>query len=71
MSFTISRLPVDLEVRYCRKVQQPTQVQQPTPRGILASNTRTTPVAPLRDLTPYVYWVLVNYRGFNILYNRI
>ena len=26
--------PIDLEVRYCREVQQPTQVQQGAPRGI-------------------------------------
>ena len=30
----ISPLPVDIEVRYCRELQQPTQLQQGLPRGI-------------------------------------
>ena len=31
----ISPLPVDIEVRYCRELQQPTQLHLPAPRGIV------------------------------------
>ena len=42
----ISPLPVDLEVRYCRELRQPTQLRQGAPRGIVQRTARVVLYGP-------------------------